>query len=561
MFQLLIGGFPNRLVRAQKGTLIYNADYIMKPIIFVAIVLTLLSSGCRTTEKLKRADSRAAKNATSDAVAEQNSGANDPFPRPQPNSKQSAIFNRVKRLSKSHNSPIQQVDFEQPIQELPAGRPDAPDRSQPPTDDPPQPHPDQPSQPLVPEVLARPGTPPTLKELEQIALANNPTLEEAQAKVAAAQGRWLQVGLYPNLVAGYSAQKLGSAGQSEQHGMLLGQEFVRGGKLKLNRAVAQQEIVQAEQDLAAQEFRVLTDLRLAYYDFLIAVRRIDLAESLLEYTKTIEDDTQKLLEGGEAKRSDLLRAQIQVRNIEIVIRDAKFQKRAAWKTLITVMGVPDFEMPDVNDSMRTDAKLILDEAAQHAIDRQGELERILNSSPELMAAMANVEAARWSVDRARAQVVPNINAFTILQYDRDVGGHDMILRLSMPIPIWNRNQGGIQEAQSQVMQAERHVDRVALKLIQRFQVVYQRYLNAKYQVDQYTKTGETDKEKGILIKAQESIDLNQQLHRVGEIKNLEMFVAQQVYTQANLAYLDAVRELWASILEIEGLLLKDSFTK
>jgi hypothetical protein len=55
--------------------------------------------------------------------------------------------------------------------------------------------------------------------------------------------------------------------------------------------------------------------------------------------------------------------------------------------------------------------------------------------------------------------------------------------------------------------------------------------------------------------------LNQRLLRAGEIKNLEMFVAQQVYTQANLAYLDTVRELWASILEIEGLLLKDSFTK
>jgi hypothetical protein len=52
--------------------------------------------------------------------------------------------------------------------------------------------------------------------------------------------------------------------------------------------------------------------------------------------------------------------------------------------------------------------------------------------------------------------------------------------------------------------------------------------------------------------------LNQRLLRAGEIKNLEMFVAQQVYTQANLAYLDTVRELWASILEIEGLLLKNS---
>ena len=64
----------------------------------------------------------------------------------------------------------------------------------------------------------------------------------------------------------------------------------------------------------------------------------------------------------------------------------------------------------------------------------------------------------------------------------------------MPIPIWNRNQGGIIEAQAQVVEAERIVDRVALRLTQRFEVVYQRYLNAKYQVEQYTKTGDTDRD-------------------------------------------------------------------
>jgi cobalt-zinc-cadmium efflux system outer membrane protein len=391
-----------------------------------------------------------------------------------------------------------------------------------------------------------------------MALANNPTLVEAQARVDAAQGRWLQVGLKPNPVVGYSGQQLGSGGQAEQQGVYVGQEFIRGGKLELNRAVVEQEIARAEQELAAQHFRVLTDVRLAYYDFLIGVRRGDLAQTMLEYTKTIQDDTQKLLDGGEAKRSDLLRAQIEVRTIEIVMRDAEFQKQAAWKTLIAVLGNPDLETPSVNDAMRTDARMILAEAAQRAIDQQQQLDRILSSNPELSAAMANVEAARWFVDRARAEVVPDVDVQAIFQSDNGTNSSNMNLQVTLPIPIWNRNQGGIREAQAQVVEAERIVDRVTLRLIQRFEVVYQRYLNAKYQVEQYTKTGDTDKDKGILVKAQESIDLNQRLLRAGEIKNLEMFVAQQVYTQANLAYLDTVRELWASILEIEGLLLKNS---
>ena len=106
--------------------------------------------------------------------------------------------------------------------------------------------------------------------------------------------------------------------------------------------------------------------------------------------------------------------------------------------------------------------------------------------------------------------------------------------------------------------AERSAEGVRLSLRRRFEVVYQRYASAKYQIEQYTKTGETDEEKGILDKVNESIELNKQLHVAGEIKNLEMITAQQVYTEATLEYLVAVRELWAATLEIDGLLLKDS---
>ena len=44
----------------------------------------------------------------------------------------------------------------------------------------------------------------------------------------------------------------------------------------------------------------------------------------------------------------------------------------------------------------------------------------------------------------------------------------------------------------------------------------------------------------------------------GEIAYLDLLTAQTTYSQTNLAYIEAVGELWAAIVEIEGLLLKDS---
>ena len=58
----------------------------------------------------------------------------------------------------------------------------------------------------------------TLEQLQQMALANNPTLEQAKAGVRAATGRTRQAGLWPNPTIGYLGDEIrgGSFGGGEQ---------------------------------------------------------------------------------------------------------------------------------------------------------------------------------------------------------------------------------------------------------------------------------------------------------------------------------------------------------
>ena len=81
-----------------------------------------------------------------------------------------------------------------------------------------------------------------LGDLEQWALQYQPTLAESAALVDA--GRWnrLQVGLPPNPTLGYLASEIGDEGRAGQQGGFVEQTFIRGGKLPLNRAVAQHEV-------------------------------------------------------------------------------------------------------------------------------------------------------------------------------------------------------------------------------------------------------------------------------------------------------------------------------
>ncbi len=65
-----------------------------------------------------------------------------------------------------------------------------------------------------------------IADLEAIALATNPTIAQAGHRVAALQGKYLQVGLRPNPVIGYQGEEIGDVGTAGQQGMFVGQRFV-----------------------------------------------------------------------------------------------------------------------------------------------------------------------------------------------------------------------------------------------------------------------------------------------------------------------------------------------
>ncbi len=62
----------------------------------------------------------------------------------------------------------------------------------------------------------------------------------------------------------------------------------------------------------------------------------------------------------------------------------------------------------------------------------------------------------------------------------------------------------------------------------------------------------------ILPNAKRSLELVSLGYQGGEYNFLTLLTAQRTFTQANLAYLSALDEMWSSAIEIDGLLLVDS---
>ena len=381
----------------------------------------------------------------------------------------------------------------------------------------------------------------SLSDLEQMALQNNPTLSEAQARVQAAHGIWRQVGLYPNPVAGYSAGEIGNDGAAGQQGGFVGQKFVTAGKLRLNREMASQEIVRLEQELAAQQFRVLSDVRTNFYSVLVAQRTIELAERLVKIAEQGVQAAEALLEAKEGSRVDLLQARVEGNTTKILLENARNRHQGAWRRLAAVAGMPDVNPEQLaGDVEDIEAPLRWEDA----------LSRVLSDSPELAAAAAEVQAARWTTERARVEWVPNVGVQATLQHDNSSGYDIAGMQVTLPLPLFNRNQGNIIAADAQLIAAQRNVERVRLSLQNRLAEVFRRYANAGQQVEKYRGT--------ILPDAKETLDLVASGYQQGEFSYLNLLTAQRTYFQSNLAYLESLLQLKSAQVQIEGLLLSNS---
>jgi cobalt-zinc-cadmium efflux system outer membrane protein len=424
-------------------------------------------------------------------------------------------------------------------QPTPGGQPATPALTPPPLE------PLGPPTPLT--MPAQPEPPPDvivlrLEDLEQFALLNNPSLGRAQALVASAQGNWVQVGLPPNFSWGYLGQQLGSGNRASQHAFLMDGELVTAGKLRWNRAIAEQEILRAEQNLFAQQQRVLTDVRVAFYEALLAQRNLELAQTLLKIASDATTIAQRLFAAGETSEVDLRQAEIEVFNAENNLNDARQRHFAAWQTLRAVLGVPTLPAAVLQGDL---------ESIPDNITWDESLNRLLSSSPEVGAAVANLDRARAALVRARREPIPNFRLQWGVMQDQGIGGKtDAIVQTLLPLPLINRNQGGIRQAMADITAAERAVQQVELDLQNRLAPVFERYSTSVYRVRRFRER--------ILPTAEKTLELVRKGYGAGEFPFLNLLNTQRTYFQTNQAYLQSLLDLRSSAAQIEGLLLNNS---
>ena len=383
-----------------------------------------------------------------------------------------------------------------------------------------------------------------LGDLESLALGNNPAIVAAQANLNAAHGNWLQVGLKPNPVVGYIGDDIGNNGSAGAQGAFIRQEFVRGQKLELNRQVAAAQVARAEAGWDEASTRVMTDVRMQFYRTLMAQRRLEMTQELLEVSEQAADAAKRLLDIREGRKVDYLRARIEVDRLEIASQVANANHIASWRALASVVGLPHLSRRRLSGDLDDDLPEFDYEVAA------GEL---LTGSPLIVAADAEAERTAWAIERAQAEVIPNLQTGLEVKHDTSSDRMLVFVEAGFQLPIWNRNQGAVQAACAQHQAAVARVSQIQLQLRRDLAVEFQKYEAARATVVRYAQH--------ILPNTRTTVELAVAGLDAGELTYLDVLTARRTLFQANLDYLDALEALWVSAQRIDGLLLSNSLSQ
>lgn len=381
-----------------------------------------------------------------------------------------------------------------------------------------------------------------LAELEQLANQSNPTIVRFSALVSSARGLAYQAGRLPNPMVGYDGQQIGSKGQAEQHGASISQDLVRREKRQLDRSVANQEIAQAEQRLAAQRQRVLTDVRIAYYRVLYAQQQITALRELSDIAQKAVVIAEQLLKAEEVAKTDLLQAEVEKQQAELQLATAEYTLQAAWSQLSAVVGQPLPIQPLAGDFY----------AATEIFEFEQTLAWLTTQSPDVLAANARIYQARCYLQRQIVEPRPNVSVQGLYNFvDNGINGNpDAGLAVSVPLPLWNKNEGNISSARQELIAAEQMLTQIQLRIKQELAVVMEQYNRANSQA--------TYLNSQILPRVQQTLDLTRQTYEAGEINFVALLTVQRTYTQNKLAYLEALATLRRSEVDLRGMLLSGS---
>lgn len=385
----------------------------------------------------------------------------------------------------------------------------------------------------------------TLEDIIQLALEHNPVMTGAQGFIDQQRGYQTAAGAYPNPSvtgnAGYGEirdtgradiQSLLTRQSLTESNMTVGQPMEWPAMRAARQRVADAGVAMANAGLTEVRLNLIAQVKVAFYDLLLAQQDANLARQNLEIVDGVARIVKARVKSGEAPQFEAIKAEVEV------LKARQQLTRADNAVRISRVVVDTFTGGKLGLSYTIEGEF---GEMPKAIQIDSLMTRMLNQHPTLQRLLQSVEQSEWKIEFERQSRVPSVTVNG--SYWREIGREAYQGGLSIPTPLWYRRQGEIASALGGKRREEAELLRARNDLIR---AVHQHYQDARTTAELIEVF-----DKGLLKQAQEALRLAQFSFQQGASSLLEVFDAQRVQRQIQMDYAQARYELSVSLTRLE----------
>ena len=379
-----------------------------------------------------------------------------------------------------------------------------------------------------------PATPLSLTKAIELALEGSPEVAAATRQWEATEGQVLQGRARPNPELAYSLEDARSRTRTQSWQLNLPVEL--GGKRAARTKAAEKSREQAQAQLNELKAALRANVAAAYFDVLTAQERLVLAKDSVALAKSSTDTVAKRVAAGKVSPVEESKARVAEAGIRVELAQAASEQRNALSRLFALLG--KIEAPFT----------VLEGKAENLppVPKLADLQSLISSSPAVVLGRIEVVRRKALTDLEQSKRVPDITVSAGIQRSNETQRNILLFGVSVPLPVFDRNQGNLLEALKLEDKARDELQGATVRLHSEVAQAQERLSTIAAEVQSLRQD--------VLPGAKSAYDAATIGFENGKFNFLEVLDAQRTYFTAKSQYLKALGEAHRAAADVDRLL-------
>lgn len=378
----------------------------------------------------------------------------------------------------------------------------------------------------------------SLRDALTLALERSPRLAGFAWEVRSRQGRAVQAGLFPNPVVDVSVEDFAGSGSLSGFGdsettLQVAQQIPTAGKRVKSRRAADLAAEVGVWEYESARLEMYASVAQAFADVLAAQQTVAMTERLAGLANDAMASVSKLVESGAMPAVEKTRAALEVAALRVDLKVARRSLKASRAALAATWGdaQPRFE------AATGDLGVVVAPPATEQV------RGLIVRNPILRRWEREVERLDAVRELERARRIPDVTVGAGVRRAQAVDETALVAGISIPIPLFDRNQGNRAAAHADLLRARHQYRETEVRLAAELEQAHQEWLARFEEVSELRNS--------ILPSAEEAYRGVRSGFQRGLFRNVDVLDAQRRLFQLRLREISALRGYRLAEAEVE----------